>query len=162
MNWIWSNTSNSSIDKLQKIKNLAGRITLGLRKYDHISDAMWSLKWLPIREKFILNDATMMHKCINKLVPDYLVDMFKLRSQVLNRQTWSSRASLDIPLCRLSTGQRSFAFRGAKLSNSLNDNIKSLKCPKKFRHHLANVLLGWYSWYVFCNYNIKYCTYIFS
>jgi len=29
----------------------------------------------------------------------------------------------DSPLCRLSTGQRSFAFRGAKLWNSLNDNI---------------------------------------
>ena len=84
-----------------------------------------SLKWLPIREKLILNDATMMHKCINKLVPDYLADMFKLRSQVHNRQTRSSGA-LNIPLCRLSTGQRFFAFRGAKLWNSLNDNIASV------------------------------------
>ena len=41
----------------------------------------------------------MMHKCINKLAPDYLVDMFKLRSHVHNRQTRSSSA-LDIPLCR--------------------------------------------------------------
>ena len=89
----------------------------------------------------MLNDATMMHKCINKLVPDYLADMFKLRSQVHNRQTRSSGA-LDIPLCRLSTGQRSFAFRGAKLWNSLNNNIKSLKCPKNFTRHYANVLLG--------------------
>ena len=118
---------------------LAGRIILGLRKYDHF----WlrSLKWLPIREKLILNDGTMVHKCINKLVPDYLADKFKLRSQVHNRQTRSSGA-LDIPLCRLSTGQRSFAFRGAKLWNSLNNNIKSLKCPKNFRRHFANVLLG--------------------
>ena len=78
----------------------------------------------------------------------------KLRSQVHNRQTRSSGA-LDIPLCGLSTGQRSFAFSGAKLWNSLNDNIKSLKCPKNFRRHFANVLLGWYSWYIFfCNYNV--------
>ena len=75
-----------SIDKLQKVQNFAGRIILGLRKYDHISDGLRSLKWLPIREKLILNDATMMHKCINKLVPDYLADMFKSRSQVHNRQ----------------------------------------------------------------------------
>jgi len=59
----------------------------------------------------------MMHKCINKLVPDHLADMFKLHSQVHNRQTQSSGA-LDIPLRRLSTGQRTFAFRGAKLWNS--------------------------------------------
>ncbi|CAH3196953.1 unnamed protein product, partial [Porites evermanni] len=95
-----------NIDKLQKVQNFAGRIILGLRKYDHISDGLRSLKWLPIREKLILNDATMMHK-------------------FHNRQTRSSGA-LDVPLCRLSTGQRSFAFRGAKLWNSLNDNIKSL------------------------------------
>ena len=138
---VWSNTSNSNIGKLQKVQNFAGRIILGLRKYDHISDGLRSLKWLPIREKLILNDATMVHKCINKLVPDYLADKFKLRSQVHNRQTRSSGA-LDIPLCRLSTGQRSFAFRGAKLWNSLNNNIKFLKCPKNFRPHFANVLLG--------------------
>lgn len=84
---VWSNTSSSNIDKLQKVQNFAGRIILGLRKYDHISDGLRSLKWLPIREKLILNDATMMHKCINKLVPDYLADMFKSRSQVHNRQT---------------------------------------------------------------------------
>ena len=29
---------NSNIDKLQKVQNFAGRIILGLRKYDHISD----------------------------------------------------------------------------------------------------------------------------
>ena len=109
---VWNTTSNSNIDKLQKVQNFAGRIILGLRKCDDISDGLRSLKWLPIREK--LNDATMMHKCINKLLPDYLADMFKLRSQVHNRQTRSSGA-LDIPLCRLSTGQRSFACRGAKL-----------------------------------------------
>ena len=62
---VWSNTSNSNIDKLQKVQNFAGQIILGLRKYDHISDGLRSLKWLPIREKLILNDATMMHKCIN-------------------------------------------------------------------------------------------------
>ena len=100
---VWSNTSNSNIDKLRKVQNFAGRIILGLRNYEHISDRLRSLEWRPIREKLILNDATMMHECINKFVPDYLADMFRLRSQIHNRQTRSSGA-LDIPLCRLSTG----------------------------------------------------------
>ena len=65
---------------------------------------------------------------VQRQIP-YPADMFRLRSQIHNRQTRSSGA-LDIPLCRLSTGQRSFTFRGAKLWNSLNDNIKSLKCPR--------------------------------
>ena len=138
---VGSNTSNSNIAKLQKVQNFAGRIIFGLRKYDHTSDGLQSLNWLPIKERLILNDATMMHKCINKLVLHYLVDNFKLRSHVHNRLTRLSSA-LDIPLCRLSTGQRSFAYRGAKLWNSLNSSIKSLTCPKNFRPHFANVLLG--------------------
>ena len=93
---VWSNTSNSNIDKLQNVQNFAGRIILELRKYDHISDGLRSLKLLPIREKLILSDATIMHKMYYKLGPDYLADMFKLRSQVDNRQTRSSGA-LDIP-----------------------------------------------------------------
>ena len=39
---------------LQKVQNFAGRIILGLRKYDHISGGLRSLKWLPIIEKLIL------------------------------------------------------------------------------------------------------------
>ena len=49
--------------------------------------------------------------------------------------------------------------RGAKLWNSLNDNIKSLKCPRNFRRHLANVLL---SWYILCNYNIIVLTFLIN
>ena len=50
--------------------------------------------------------------------------------------------TLDIPFCRLSTGQRSLAYRGAKLWNSLSSNLKCLKCPKKFKHQFTKLLLG--------------------
>ena len=39
---VWSNTSSSNIDNLQKVQNFPGRIILGLRKYDHISDGLRS------------------------------------------------------------------------------------------------------------------------
>jgi len=61
---VWSNASNSNIDKLQKVQNFSGRIILGLRKYGHISDGLQSLKWLPIREKRILNNATKSNKTV--------------------------------------------------------------------------------------------------
>ena len=77
---VWSNTSNRNISKLQKVQNFAGRIILGPRKYDHISDGLRSMKWLPIREKLILNDATMVHKCINNLVRDNLADKYVPKS----------------------------------------------------------------------------------
>ena len=41
---VWSNTSVTNIHKLQLVQNFAARIILGLRKYDHISLGLRSLR----------------------------------------------------------------------------------------------------------------------
>ena len=138
---VWSNTSKSNVSKLQRVQNFAARITLGLRKFDHISQGIKSLKWLPVKDRLYLNDAIMMYKCINKLAPDYLADKFVQRSHIHNRNT-RSRNQLDIPRCRISTGQRSFVYRGTQLWNSLSYDVRTAKCPKVFKRRLINILLS--------------------
>ena len=49
-----SNTSKTNVKKLQLVQNFAGKIVLGLRKYDHISERLKSLRWLPIADKLLL------------------------------------------------------------------------------------------------------------
>ena len=56
---VWSNTSRSNIKKLQLVQNFAARIVLGLRKFDHISQGIRSLNWLPVCDRLYLNDAIM-------------------------------------------------------------------------------------------------------
>ena len=138
---VWSNTSKSNVSKLQRVQNFAARIILGLRKFDHISQGIKSLKWLPVKDRLYLNDAIMMYKCINKLAPDYLADKFVQRSHIHNRNT-RSRNQLDIPRCRISTGQRSFVYRGTQLWNSLSYDVRTAKCPKVFKRRLINILLS--------------------
>ena len=59
------------------------------------------------------------------LVPDYLKGKFVLRSTIHCRNIKSlSDNNLEIPKYRLATGQRSFAYRGCKLRNNLNINIR--------------------------------------
>ena len=70
---VWSNTSKHNINKLHSVQNFAARVVLGLKKFDHISQAIKSLNWLPVNDRIYLNDAVMMYKCTNKLVPDYLI-----------------------------------------------------------------------------------------
>ena len=62
---------------MQLAQNFASRILLGLRKYDHISEGLKSLRWLPIAVKLLINDSVMVHKCLSGRTPDY-------RSQKLN------------------------------------------------------------------------------
>ena len=138
---VWSNTSKSNVRKLQRVQNFAARIIFGFRKFDHISQGIKSLKWLPVKDRLYLNDAIMMYKCINKLAPDYLADKFVQRSHIHNRNT-RSRNQLDIPRCRISTGQRSFVYRGTQLWNSLSYDVRTAKCPKVFKRRLINILLS--------------------
>ena len=137
---VWSNTSRSNIKKLQLVQNFAARIVLGLRKFDHISQGIRSLNWLPVCDRLYLNDAIMIFKCIHNLVPDYLAEKFLFRSQTNIRNTRQSN-HLNILRCRLATGQRSFSYRGAKLWNNLSNDLKNVNSVKAFKSKLTKQLL---------------------
>ena len=61
---VWSNTAKTNVKKLQLVQNLAGRKVLRLRKYDHISEGLKLLRWLPIVHNLLLNVSVMVHKCL--------------------------------------------------------------------------------------------------
>ena len=84
---IWSNTSATNIHKLQLVQNFAARIILGLRKCDQISAGLRSLRWLNVKQRLMVNDAVMKHKCLKGLSPSYLSDKFSTRAIIYDRQT---------------------------------------------------------------------------
>ena len=84
---VWSNTSAINIHKLQLVQNFAARIILGLRKYDYISAGLRSLRWLNVKQRLMVNDAVMMHKCLQGLSTSYLSDKFSSRATIHYRQT---------------------------------------------------------------------------
>ena len=108
---VWSNTSKTIVKRLQLVENFAGRTVLGLRKYDHISEGLKSLKWLSVSDKLFLYDSIMVHKCMNGRARGYRMNKFTRRSEVHDRSTRYNK-DLNLPRCRLKPGQRSFAYRG--------------------------------------------------
>ena len=46
-----------NVRKLKLVQNYACRIVTVLRKYDHISEALKSLKWLNVEGKLLFNDC---------------------------------------------------------------------------------------------------------
>ena len=123
------------------MQNFTARIVLGLKKFAHILQGIKSLNWLPVNDRIYLNDAVMMFKCVNKLVPDYLIKKFTPRSQIHTINT-RQRDQLNIPRCRLITGQWSFTYRGATLWNSLRDTVKSSDSVKVFRKRIVDLLFS--------------------
>ena len=139
---VWGNTSKSNIKKLQLVQNVVGKIVLGLKNFDHISQGLKSLGWFSIEDKLRLNTAVMVHKCLHHRVPIYLKDKFVYRSQVHNRQLRSvDNKDLNLPHCRLSIGERSFAFRGAKVWNLLPLILKLTPSLRTFKKNVCELLL---------------------
>ena len=129
---VWSNTSKSNLKKLQLIQNFpAARLILGLRKFNHISEGLKSLKWLNVKDRLFLNNAVMVYRCLQDKAPEYLKEKFVKRQEVSGRNTRHG-ATLNLPLCRLTKGQRSFTYRGAKIFNSLPHELKTVQCSNVF------------------------------
>ena len=91
---------------------------------------------------YVINTVTMVQKCRRNQAPPYLCNLFHDRFGASGRST-RNMSQLNLPKCRLSTVQRSFAFRGAKEYNLLPENIRNLNNISRFTrkvaaHFLAN------------------------
>ena len=47
---VWSNTSQTNLNKVQVVQNFACRIFSGVGKYGHVTPILQELKWLPVRQ----------------------------------------------------------------------------------------------------------------
>ena len=63
------------INKLQSVQNAAARVIACLRKFDHISDTLKELHWLPVEQRIIFKINLICFKILFNLAPDYLVDL---------------------------------------------------------------------------------------
>ena len=82
----------------------------------------------------------MVHKCMNGRAPGYLMNKFTRRSEVHDRNTRYNK-DLNLPRCRLKTGQRSFPYRGATYWNRLLKDLKEVVNTGTFKKRLVNMLL---------------------
>ena len=137
---VWSNTTESNLDKVQKVQNFACRIVSGFKKFDHITPVHRAMQWLPIRQQLYYRNTVMAFKCVTGCAPDSLTDQFIKRSDVSTRTTRNSQ-KLQIPFLKSATGQRSFYYRTVKIWNTLDPSLKLSKTLQEFKRKLKNFLL---------------------
>jgi hypothetical protein len=128
------------LGKLQRAQNNAARIVLRKRKFDHTKPLLRELHWLPVDARIEYKIATLCYRCLHDLAPSYLKEL--LTPYVPSRQLRSSQCSqLRIPRVRLARyGQRSFAFAGPMIWNSLPVQIRNSQTLQSFRTNLKTHL----------------------
>ena len=68
------------INKLQRIQNMACRVTCSVRKFESITDHLMDLHWLRVQEHIVFKICILMFKCFRNTVPDYLAELIRFDS----------------------------------------------------------------------------------
>ena len=136
---VWGCSGITRIESLQKLQNRAARIVTG-SSYDAPSVPLRKeLGWLSVKEMIVKETSTMMYKSLNDLAPQYLSDLFVRLSDFHTRELRNTKNDLAVPLMRTVSGQKAFSYRGTKVWNKFNNDIKEAPSVYSFKSRLRQL-----------------------
>lgn len=135
---------NSQMRRLQAVLNASARLIFGLRRHDHISDALLSLHWLRVPERLTFKVAVLAYRALHGLAPAYLANDFQRISETAERSRLrsSETTGLLVPRHRINIGARGFSVAGPIIWNSLPRDITSTSSLLCFRKQLKTFLFS--------------------
>jgi len=98
----------------------------GTRKFDHITQILWELHWLPVAQRIQYKIAMLVNRCLRGLAPPYLAELCRPVVHLTGRRHLRSAASgkLDLQWTATAIGRRNFAVSGPETWNSLPADLR--------------------------------------
>jgi len=133
------NLPATSLDKLQRVLNTAARIVSLRPKSEHITPVLFSLHWLPVKQRIDYKVILLVFRCMHNMCPTYLSEL--LTVYVPKRDLRSAeRALLDYKAPSTKYGERAFSVAGATLWNGIPEDIRILNNIGTFKSKLKTWL----------------------
>ena len=131
-----------TLKRLQRVQNMAAKLILNYRKYDSATDALYKLHWLPVIYRRDFKVACLVHKSLYGNGPAYLQELLVPRvSHYRTRSVHDNCITLQEPYNSCKTfADRSFAFGGPRVWNSLPPNIRSIVDFDHFKSDLKTFM----------------------
>ena len=121
----WGSTSNTNIERVNKLQKMAARIILKADYTTPSADMFQRLGWMPVAKRINYNKAVLTYKAMNNLTPSYISDLLTPTALVCNRNLRSSEnGSLILPKTRTTLYTGPFAFSPPKLWNTLPTAVR--------------------------------------
>ncbi len=132
--------SAASLQKLQRVQNMAARILTGTRKHQHITPVLRQLHWLPVEYRVQYKILLLTFKALHGEGPDYLHDLLSVHTP--GRALRSANQNiLVVPRTRLRTyGDRAFSVAAPKLWNNLPLQLRRAPSTTTFKRQLKTHL----------------------
>ncbi len=132
----------SSLRRLQMVLNVAARLLMGKKKYDHINPVLASLHWVLVTFRIQFKILLLAFKSLNGLAPSYLLELLCAHVPVRTLRS-TDQFLVDHPTSRLRTrGDRAFAVAAAYLWNALPFVIRSAQSLESFKSLLKTHLFA--------------------
>ena len=131
---VWGNCGKTLSNKLQKLQNRASRVITSSNFDVDVDSLFHKLSWKDLKSQRQIQNALMVFKSLNGLVPEYPTSKFIKR----NESNYSLRDSVNklVPFPRTNDMKNSFSYSGATLWNSLPCNIRESGSLNQFKRLL--------------------------
>jgi len=139
-NALLANLPMSTLRPLQLAQNVAARLVSGTRKSEHISPVLDSLHWLPVHKRVMFKILVFVYRALHGCAPIYLSRMLNIYRPSRTLRSMDQRLLLVIPRCTRSMGERSFAYAGPNMWNSLPEHLRASATIETFKKHLKTYL----------------------
>ena len=139
---VWGNAANKYMCTLTTLQNRAGKTILKVNRRFPTKSMLECLGWKDLDTRRLFHLNTMVFKSITENVPRYLCNIFQKVSDNSPYQTrGSEHGNLVPPKIRISTGKRTFRYRGAISWNRLPVMCKNPLPPstKNFKKVMKNI-----------------------
>ena len=139
---MWGCVNKTNLDRLQKLQNRVIR-TISNARYDApVQPLLMRLRLLSVPSLIKEESAKIVFKSFNNLAPDYMKGLFVKNSQNYTHDLRNTHSDLRTPFLQTNGGQNCFAYRGAKIWNSLDTELKQISTLGSFNRKLKMKLLA--------------------
>ena len=122
--------------------NAAARLVCDLSSRDHVTSALQSLHWLPIKQRIEFKLCLLVHLAINGNAPTYLKEIITRTASIPGRAANRSAVNNDLVIQRtkLKFGQRAFSVAGPRIWNQLPPELKTTIDTPTFKGKLKTFI----------------------
>lgn len=141
---LWGCTTESNLNKIQRIQNQAARLITG--NFDYVNtrgiDLVKNLKLYNVRERRDYFITSLIFKAIHGIAPSYLSDNITMNFDIIGYNTRSTNTmNVYIPRPNKEMYRNSLLYRGGMLWNSLPDYVKDSPSLDSFKRNYHKFML---------------------
>ena len=155
-NQVWGNNYPTVINRLVLIQKKLVRIITCSPYRAHTEPLMYANNMLSVIDINRYLTGTFMYQCIHKEAPEMFLNLFHTNSNFHDHDARYSE-DLHVPYGGIDVRKFSIKIHGAKLWNSIPDQIKNAQSKYTFKQQFRNYL---FETWVLCHNYFKYVNYV--